>query len=197
SPSSAVKSQARRQFGSDMGAPKCLRFRLCISYHLKMRGEDLMNIHKSSIITFFLGCAFATQAYASSELTKVPFVDSCNDLIAHISKDILDDYIVSTNQIVIDNGYFRGCGYEDDKIYDTYCQFSQAQFYGPDATLLFKNKADGQIVTIRVQQNFCFWEAGNITIKPILGKWVYSTRGGSYGDNQHGNVWLDQVSLNS
>ena len=144
-----------------------------------------MNIHKSCIIAVLLGCIFATQAYASSES-----VDRCNVLLIHINNDILDNYFVSADQIVMNRGVNQGCRDEEHGIF---CRFLQSQAYGPDATLSFKRITDGQIAKIRVQQNFCFFEAGNITVTPLSGKWIYSIREGSWGDKRHGDVWLDQV----
>ncbi|MCF1431216.1 MAG: hypothetical protein LPH21_19565 [Shewanella sp.] len=151
-----------------------------------------MNIHNSSIVTVFLGCVFATQAYASNKLE--PVVQPCDDLYVHISTPILDDYILSKEGIVMNHGHFHGCLVRNNMLH---CQFEQTGFYGPDASLSFKRKTDGQIATIRVQQNLCFWEAGNITVEPIRGKWVYSTLEGSYGDILPGHVWLEKVSLNN
>ncbi|MCF1458823.1 MAG: hypothetical protein LPH21_15095, partial [Shewanella sp.] len=146
------------------------------------------------IITILLGCVFATQAYASNKF-KVDPSETCDYLVVHISKNILDDYNLLRDNIVMNNGISHGCHATLGDTQD--CQFEQGNAYGPDATLSFKRKTDGQIATVRAQQNFCFWEAGSITVAPISGKWEYRTREGSYGSNRHGEVWLDQVSLNN
>ncbi|MCF1427737.1 MAG: hypothetical protein LPH21_10195 [Shewanella sp.] len=156
-----------------------------------------MNIRKSAIITVFLGCVFATHAYASNKLKEYPFADKCVWFVVHISDRILDKYIVSSNQFVMNRGEFDNCIAINTGINNMDCIFRQGAFYGPDATLLFKRKTDGQIAKIRVQQNFCLMEAGSITVEPIRGKWVYRTQEGSAGSFKHGNVWLDQVSLDN
>ncbi|MCF1438535.1 MAG: hypothetical protein LPD71_07250, partial [Shewanella sp.] len=121
-----------------------------------------MDMHQSSIITVLLGCVFATQADASNKLDSL--ADSCTILVVHISERILDDYIITVDQMVIEHGYLEGFQTKYGK--KNYL-FSQAEMFGPDVTLPFIRKTDGEKATIRVQQNFCFWEAGSITVKPI------------------------------
>ncbi|MCF1431515.1 MAG: hypothetical protein LPH20_11775 [Shewanella sp.] len=146
-----------------------------------------MNIRKSAlitVITVFLGCVFATQALAKS----------CNLVEVHISKQILNNYVLSMKDIVLNNGKFVGCKDENDM---SHCSFREASFFGPDFILPFKRKTDGQIASIRVQQNYCVMEAGNITVQPIRGKWVYRTQEGSVGSFENGNVWLEALLIKS
>ncbi|MCF1431217.1 MAG: hypothetical protein LPH20_10235 [Shewanella sp.] len=146
-----------------------------------------MNIRKSAMITVFFGCVFATQALATVNT-------DCDFLDFTISKPILDDYVLAMKNIVMNHGDFLRCSVNlNDSIT---CTLKQSAIYGPDASLSFKRKTDGQIASIRVQQNFCMWEAGNITVEPTRGQWKYRTREGSL-DNRQGNVWLDQVSLDN
>ncbi|MCF1439363.1 MAG: hypothetical protein LPD71_11650, partial [Shewanella sp.] len=130
--------------------------------------------------------------YASNKL-KRDYSNRCEVLTVHISKHISDDYFWSRDRIVVNQGFPLYCQAKNDS---TDCQFAQTEQYGPEVTLTFKRKTDGQVATIRVQQNFCFLAAGNITVKPIRGKWVYRTRNGVWNSSS-GNVWLDQVSLNN
>ncbi|MCF1428969.1 MAG: hypothetical protein LPH19_13790 [Shewanella sp.] len=153
-----------------------------------------MNINKSSIsiITVFLGCVFATQALATVD-TKED--NDCNFLDVTISKPILDDYVLAMNAVVMNHGDLIRCSVNGDD--SMTCKLRQGDFYGPDASLTFVRKTDGQIALIRVQQNYCGFEAGSITVEPIRGKWEYTTREGSFWDILPGHVWLDQVSLDN
>ncbi|MCF1428058.1 MAG: hypothetical protein LPD71_12785 [Shewanella sp.] len=148
-----------------------------------------MNISKSASITVFLGCVFATQALATVDT-------DCDYLDVTISKPILDDYVLAMNAIVMNHGDVIRCSVNGDD--SMTCMLKQSVFYGPDAILTFVRKTDGQIASIRVQQNYCAFEAGNITVKPIRGKWKYRTREGTAAlPYRQGNVWLDQVSLDN
>ena len=150
-----------------------------------------MNINKSYLISVLLGCAVATQAYASNKLiseAKTHRNYSAKNLVVHVSKKILNNYNLLTDQIAVTHGEVLGCY---DHSGDIYCGLGQAALYGPDVTLSFKRITDGQIAKIRVQQNFSFLEAGTITVTAIRGQWAYRTKEGSVAHDVPGSVWLD------
>ena len=115
-------------------------------------------------------------------------------LLVHVSNIILKQYTPLTSQLNVSDGAFLDLKVKSDEI--VYL-FKQLDFYGPNVTLAFERKTDRQVVKFRVQQNFCLFEAGSITVTPIRGQWVYRIKEGSRGKEYSGNVWLDQVSLNN
>ena len=99
-----------------------------------------MNINKSYIFTVFLGCIFATQAYAANKLKSDSSnaSDGCEFLYVHISNKILDDYTLAIERLIIIHGGNQDC--KTELFGGKVCRFFQSTFYGPDATLSFKNK---------------------------------------------------------
>ncbi|MCU7880889.1 MAG: hypothetical protein KZQ66_10290 [Candidatus Thiodiazotropha sp. (ex Lucinoma aequizonata)] len=70
----------------------------------------------------------------------------------------------------------------------------QGPFYGPDCTIVAK-KGNGASVVFRAQQNYCFLEAGDITVwivdKSNAGGMNYSKREGSFGDSRPGEIGMN------
>jgi hypothetical protein len=64
---------------------------------------------------------------------------------------------------------------------------SQSSSYGPDCSATFN--ANNQTYVVRVQQNYCYWEAGTITASVTSGNAVISgTQEGSFSSGTPGSV---------
>ena len=66
---------------------------------------------------------------------------------------------------------------------------STGGMHGPDCRIGFKNPTKDQYAIVEFQQNYCFLEAGDITVKSINGpKPDKIITGGSYADGKGGKV---------
>ncbi|HEX3529269.1 MAG TPA: hypothetical protein VH988_19605 [Thermoanaerobaculia bacterium] len=70
---------------------------------------------------------------------------------------------------------------------------SQSLTYGPDCsiTITYGDKPAPSTAVLRVQQNYCFKEAGDLHPNVISGPAeITHYESGSYGNNQPGQVWV-------
>ncbi|MCF1429059.1 MAG: hypothetical protein LPD71_05455 [Shewanella sp.] len=134
-------------------------------------------------------CLLTSVVISSSRAYAQPW-QWCNGLEVNVYGQILDNY-TAVGPPVMTHGSYDGCHMQGG-VCDKYT-FNQGAVWGPDATLTFKNKTTGKLVKVEIQQNFCFLEAGDITVTPLQGKWVYQTHTGSY-HNYDGTVHLRSVT---
>ncbi|MCF1459018.1 MAG: hypothetical protein LPH21_16160 [Shewanella sp.] len=128
--------------------------------------------------------AHASQAYAS-------YNGDCGTLHLIVTYPIYQKYRISSAPVV-HRGAFTGCKEVDSKTGDcTDFEFSQyAGLYGPDIDIEFKQRNGNKTAMIRVQQNFCFLEAGDITVEQKKGVFNYKKFPGSFDDHRPGVVTI-------
>ncbi|MCF1456560.1 MAG: hypothetical protein LPH21_03010 [Shewanella sp.] len=131
------------------------------------------------------------QAYAYS--------GQCGTLHLLVDKSIYQKHKISSDSPVMDpvmnHGTYVGCDKIDtDTTECTDFVFSQDAFqYGPDVDIEFRERNSSKTAKIRIQQNYCFFEGGNITIEPKNGVFNYRTYPGSYRDNKPGVIAITSI----
>ncbi|MCF1431529.1 MAG: hypothetical protein LPD71_12130 [Shewanella sp.] len=128
------------------------------------------------------------QAYAA-------YSGDCGSLHLIIAKSIYQKYELSKGSPVVNRGTDSGCDKVDNDTGE--CAdfvFSQvAGQYGPDVDIEFKERNSNETARIRIQQNYCFFEAGDITVEPQIGGFTYKKFPGSYEDDRPGLVTIRSI----
>ncbi|MCF1459019.1 MAG: hypothetical protein LPH21_16165 [Shewanella sp.] len=129
-----------------------------------------------------------SQAYAES------YSGDCGTLHILVAKPIYQKYQVSSDPVV-NRGEFKGCMLVDgDSGECVDFAFSQLFLqYGPDIDINFKERDGNKTATIRVQQNYCFLEAGDITVEQKKGVFNFKKFLGNYGDDRPGVVSITSI----
>ncbi|MCF1431977.1 MAG: hypothetical protein LPH21_16125 [Shewanella sp.] len=127
------------------------------------------------------------QSYAS-------YPGDCGTLHILVAKSIYQKYQVFSD-FVVNRGEFRGCKMKDDDTGEcTDFGFNQISArYGPDIDIEFKDRNGNELAKIRVQQNYCFFEAGDITVELKNGVVNYQKYPGSYQDDRPGVVAISSI----
>ncbi|MCF1429130.1 MAG: hypothetical protein LPH21_15660 [Shewanella sp.] len=129
------------------------------------------------------------QAYAYS--------GNCETLHLLVPESIYQKYQVSSGNPVVYHGISKGCDKVDTETAECLDYvFGQTTFAfgsGPDIDIEFKESNGDKTAKIRVQQNYCFLEAGHITVEPRKGGFEYNITEGSYGDNTPGLVTITSI----
>ncbi|MCF1456561.1 MAG: hypothetical protein LPH21_03015 [Shewanella sp.] len=122
------------------------------------------------------------QAYAYS--------GGCGTLHLLVAKSIYQNYEISSGGPVVNRGEKDGCDMIDtDSTECTDFVFEQTALgYGPDIDIEFNQRGSNKTAKIRVQQNYCFFEAGNITVELKKGLLYYKIYPGSFGKSRPGVV---------
>ena len=135
------------------------------------------------------------QAYAN-------YYFGCGYLHVLINYDIYEKYQLLVEPVVHHGGYL-GCkgrikavnpvkAVEDDECVKFV--FEQTFLaYGPDIELIFSERMGNKSARIRIQQNFCFSEAGNISVEPISGVFTYRIVEGNYKKYIPGKVEINGI----
>ncbi|MCF1431976.1 MAG: hypothetical protein LPH21_16135 [Shewanella sp.] len=128
------------------------------------------------------------QAYAS-------YSGDCGTLHVLVAKSIYEKYQVSPGSPVVNRGADSGCDKKVDATGKcTDFVFNQISVrYGPDVDIEFKEMNGDEIAKIRVQQNYCFFEAGDITVQVKNGIINYKKYPGSYEDDRPGVVAINSI----
>ena len=126
------------------------------------------------------------QAYA--------FSGSCGTLHLLIVKSIYKNYKISSDSPVVNHGKYKGC---EKKMEGGNCidfKFNQISGqYGPDADIEFKERNGNKTAKIRIQQNYCYWEGGNITVQPKKGLFEYKIYPGTHSSQIPGLVAITSI----
>ncbi|MCF1459017.1 MAG: hypothetical protein LPH21_16155 [Shewanella sp.] len=128
------------------------------------------------------------QAYAS-------YSGDCGTLHVLVTEKIYQKYQVSLGPVVHD-GIYVGCKkvVDGDPIDCVDFEFSQfSSFYGPNIDIEFKQRIGNKTAKISVQQNYCFLEAGDITVEPKKGVFNYKKYPGSWADDRPGVVAINAI----
>ena len=129
------------------------------------------------------------QAYAYS--------GDCGTLHLLVDESIYQNFELSPGNPAVRRGVYEGCKKKveggDDCLDFVFSQF--ALRYGPDATLEFREKDTNKTAQFRIQQNYCFFEAGNITVEPRNSFFTYNIFMGSKGDDRPGVVVISSIEF--
>ncbi|MCF1458026.1 MAG: hypothetical protein LPH21_10890 [Shewanella sp.] len=100
------------------------------------------------------------QAYASN-------CGGCGTLHLLVAKSIYQNFKTNSNGPIFNHGNFKGCEMVDSDTGEcTHFIFEQKAFaYGPDIDIEFIERNSNKTALINIQQNYCFLEAGKITVK--------------------------------
>ncbi|MCF1458027.1 MAG: hypothetical protein LPH21_10895 [Shewanella sp.] len=128
------------------------------------------------------------QAYAS-------YSGNCGTLHLLVAKSIYQKYLISSSAPVVHRGSYIGCKLIDGNTGGcTDFEFSQgADIYGPDIDIGFKETNGNETALIRVQQNYCFLEAGDINVDPKKGVFNYKKYPGNFADDRPGVVSIISI----
>ena len=129
------------------------------------------------------------QAYAK-------YSGHCGTLHLLVADNIYKNFTVTQGDIEATHGDFKGCNNVDTQTAECVdFVFEQSMFSGPDVTIQFRERNSDYAAKIRIQQNYCFFEAGDITVQPKKGNFTYSTRPGDYDRKLPGLVQIQAVGV--
>ena len=128
------------------------------------------------------------QAYAN-------YSGDCRTLHVLVNGSVYRNFRVSSDSPVVNYGINKGCDKVDIDIGEcTDYVFKQGEVInGPDIDIEFIDRRNGKPSTIRVQQNYCFFEAGNITVQPKKGIFTYKIYTGSFEYSRPGLVVITSI----
>ena len=105
----------------------------------------------------------------------------CDTLHLLVKDSIYQKY--KAGNFFLTHGIYAGCKKKDvggeDCVDFAFEQISGQ--LGPDVMIKFKERDGDKVAKIRIKQNYCFLEAGNITVEPVNGVFKYKKYIGSLG----------------
>ncbi|MCF1431526.1 MAG: hypothetical protein LPH20_11840 [Shewanella sp.] len=149
--------------------------------------EKISNRHGFSTKLILLATPLLfNQSYAYS--------GGCGTLHLKVSESIYQEYKLSSYP-VINHGKFKGCEKADFNTGEcSHFVFAQTPFaYGPNIDITFNEINGNKTAIIRVQQNYCFFEPGDMTVEAKKGRLEYKTTRGSYDADEPGVVEITSV----
>ncbi|MCF1428158.1 MAG: hypothetical protein LPD71_02820 [Shewanella sp.] len=141
----------------------------------------------STSLIFLSVSLLFNQAYAYS--------GGCNNLHVVINDSVFQKYETLFKRPRIFKGTYNGClkVYKGTENCTDYL-FDQSAFsYGPEIEIEFNERGSNKTAKIRIQQNYCFMEAGNITVTAEKGKFKYTKLVGNFFSIEPGVVTITSI----
>ena len=125
------------------------------------------------------------QAYA--------YKGGCGTLHLLVVDSIYQKY--QSGKFVVSRGSYKSCDKVDYATGDcTDFRFEQGDLsYGPDFTIEFIEKNSNKTAKIRIQQNYCFFEGGNILVEQKKGAFQYQVTKATFEYTSPGLVKITSI----
>ena len=119
----------------------------------------------------------------------------CGTLHFIVPSFIYQKFLMYQNNPVVNHGGLKGCDEVDINTGEcTNFVFAQTDLaYGPDINIELKERNSNKFAEIRIQQNYCFFEGGHITVEPKKGKFTYTITEGSFQGDKPGVVTIHSI----